>query len=57
MHNAHVSLIISIAQVLSCALYESRQLGPMLHEPSLRCLLTMEERLARDALYAPDECS
>lgn len=40
----------SAAKVLSCALYEARQLGPMLREPTLRHLLTLDERDARDAL-------
>ena len=40
----------SAAKVLSCALYEARQLGPMLREPSLRGLLTISEHEARDAL-------
>ena len=37
-------------QVLSCALYEARQLGPMLREPTLRGLLAMDPRDARDIL-------
>ena len=40
----------SAAKVLSCALYEACQLAPMLREPSLRHLLTVSEREARDAL-------
>ena len=40
----------SSAKVLSCALYEARQLGPMLREPTLRHLLTVSEDEARDAL-------
>ena len=40
----------SAAKVLSCALYEAWQLGPLLREPTLRHLVTCDERDARDAL-------